>query len=149
MISEIRVTDEDTGGEKGMKMARFDLIPVEAEWALAEHYGKNSTSHGGKYEDNNWRKGYRWSLSYGAMMRHRALFWMGEDIDPDSKSHHCISVAWHAFTLYVFSLFGIGKDDRPKSMRPQAMDAELAQRLHAELNAINAEIKAITEEVAS
>ena len=47
---EVRVVDEKTGGIKGQKLARFDLIPPEVEWALAEHYGRGCL----KYQDRNW-----------------------------------------------------------------------------------------------
>ena len=48
-MKEVRVVDPVTGGEKGAKLARFDLIPPEATWALAEHYGKGCA----KYSDRN------------------------------------------------------------------------------------------------
>ena len=45
------------GVKKESRLARFDLIPPEAEWALAEHYGRNV----GKYEARNWERGTQWS----------------------------------------------------------------------------------------
>ena len=87
-----------TGGEKGVKLERFDLIPPEALGAIARHYGLGSR----KYADNNWRRGYDWSKSYAALQRHANLFWGGEDIDPETGSPHIIAVAWHAITLYTF-----------------------------------------------
>ena len=95
--------NEKTGGKKGAKLARFSLIPIQALWALAEHYGKHV---GHPYDSRNWESGYEWSLSYDALNRHLNQFWGGEDIDqssPDGLSHHMIAVAWHAFALYTFS----------------------------------------------
>ncbi len=63
---EVRIVNETTGGEKGQKLARFDLIPIGPLTRLAEHYGKGAA----KYADRNWELGYDWSLSYGALMRH-------------------------------------------------------------------------------
>src|SRR5690625_7397406 len=62
---EVRVTS-DTGGQKGSKKARFDLIPVVPLWEVAEVYGKGAE----KYEDRNWERGYDWSLSFAALRRH-------------------------------------------------------------------------------
>lgn len=96
---EIRVTSE-TGGEKGQKLARFSLIPLKALTWLAERYGYGAL----KYDDRNWEKGYDWSLSYDAMMRHATAFWSGEDYDPDyPDSPHLAAVAFHAFALMHYS----------------------------------------------
>jgi len=105
---EVRVVDPETGGAKGTKLARFDLLPPDAMWAVAEQYGRGSL----KYEDRNWEKSYSWSLSFAAMMRHAWQFWGGEDIDADSGSPHMAAVAWHALALLTFYLREIGTDDR-------------------------------------
>jgi hypothetical protein len=109
MSDEIRVTDPETGGQKGSKLARFDLIPVEALLALAEHFGKGSL----KYAPHNWMKGYVWSLSYAALQRHANAWWGGENTDKETGSSHMICVAWHALTLYTFEKLYPNKDDRP------------------------------------
>lgn len=103
------VTDPKTGGMKGQKPARFDLIPSPFLWELALVYGKGAE----KYDDDNWRKGYDWRLTYGALLRHLHLFWMGESIDPESGLHHLAHVAWHAATLFTFDEVGLGTDTRP------------------------------------
>ncbi len=109
-VGEVRVTDPDTGGQKGIKQERFDLIPVEPLEDLARVYGYGAT----KYDDHNWRKGYSWSLSFGAMMRHAWAFWRGEDLDPESGLPHMAHVAWHCMTLLWFSQYRKEKDDRRK-----------------------------------
>jgi hypothetical protein len=106
---ETLVVDPDTGGKKGQKRARFDLVPSEALWELAEHYGYGAT----KYDDHNWRKGYAWSLSFAALQRHAWKFWAGEDVDPESGSHHLAAVAFHALALLTFAHTHPEKDDRP------------------------------------
>lgn len=100
MTEEVR-TVSSTGGEKGQKEARYSLIPPEALELVAIHYGRGAK----KYAEHNWRKGYDWSLSYDAMMRHLQAFWMGEDIDEETGSPHLAAVVFHANTLMVF-----GKD---------------------------------------
>lgn len=100
-MTEVRITSS-TGGQKGSKPARFDLIPTLPLTLLAEQYGRGAE----KYEKvnglDNWRNGYEWSLSYAAMQRHLTAFWGGEDIDPDSGMPHLVAAAWHCFTLLEF-----------------------------------------------
>lgn len=105
---EVRVVDPSTGGEKGQKLARFDLIPAGPLWEVARHYGVGAR----KYEDRNWERGYRWSLSFGAMMRHAWLFWRGEDRDPETGTHHMAAVVFHALALIEFTTTHPQLDDR-------------------------------------
>lgn len=107
---EVR-TVSSTGGEKGVKLARFDLIPSEFLWALAEHFGIGAQ----KYDDDNWRRGYEWWKSYGAMQRHLHAWLMGEDIDEETGSNHLIAVAWHACVLFWFAAHHPEFDTRHKT----------------------------------
>lgn len=116
-------TTSSTGGQKGVKLQRFDLIPVGALTRLAEHFGKGAR----KYDDHQWRKGYEWSKGYSAAIRHWTEFWAGYDYDVCSNdpegcsfvtadgeeyipterdtcynhtgSHHLDAAMWHAMTL--------------------------------------------------
>lgn len=112
VTDEVRTTSL-TGGQKGVKPERYDLIPAEALEALARHYGKGAE----KYESHQWRKGYEWSKSFAAMMRHAWKFWRGEDVDPETGTPHIICVAWHAFCLYIFSRDFPEYDDRFKGSK--------------------------------
>lgn len=104
---EVRIVDPKTGGEKGQKLQRYDLIPVEFEEALSEVYGRGAL----KYADRNWEKGYRWSLSVGALRRHLAQWLKGESRDQETGCYHLAQVAWHACALFIFELYGLGTDD--------------------------------------
>ena len=106
--TEVRVKDPSTGGEKGRKLARFGLLPHEALWEIAEHYGVGAS----KYDDHNWRRGFDWSLSYDALQRHLALWWSGEDIDPESGTHHLAAAGFHVLTLLTFVREHPEGDDR-------------------------------------
>jgi len=106
---EVRVTNATTGGEKGTKEARFDLIPIHPLTELARLYGRGAS----KYADRNWERGYDWSLSYAALMRHLTQWWGGEDIDPEMGLSHLASVAWHAFSLAEFERTHPELDTRP------------------------------------
>lgn len=100
-----------TGAEKGVKLARHDLVPVRPLQILAEHYGLGSL----KYDDRNWEKGYEWSKSYASLQRHLLAFWSGEDIDAETGSPHMAAAAWHCFTLLEFMLTHPKYDDRPRA----------------------------------
>jgi hypothetical protein len=125
---EVR-TVSTTGGEKGVKTVRWDLLPFGALDKVAEHFGRGAA----KYADHNWRRGYPWSRSYGAAGRHFSAFIQGEEYDictghegdcrhtdmdgnpftaPESPngptcfnhtgSLHLAAFAWHALVLLEF-----------------------------------------------
>lgn len=98
MSGETRVTDPDTGGEKGQKAEQYSLLPVEALAQVARVYAYGAE----KYSRNNWRLGYEWHLSYDAMQRHLNAFWGGEDTDPESGLPHLAHAVFHALTLLTF-----------------------------------------------
>lgn len=108
-MPEIRTTSS-TGGQKGKKEAAYDLIPVDALRQVAEHYGRGAQ----KYDRNQYRKGYEWSLSYAALQRHANAWWGGEDFDEETGSNHMAAVAWHALTLLTFQDEHPRFDDRYK-----------------------------------
>lgn len=107
---ETRVIDPNTGGEKGSKLARWDLMPFDVLNELAEHFGIGAR----KYEDRNWERGYDWGLSLAALCRHLAAWSGGEDTDPESGDSHLIAVMWHAAALRAFQIRGLGTDTRSK-----------------------------------
>lgn len=106
---EVRIVNESTGGEKGSKPARFDLLPWEELWEVAELYGAGAE----KYAPRNWELGYDWSLSFASLHRHLALFWGGESYDEETKAHHLTSVIFHALALMQFEKTHPELDDRP------------------------------------
>jgi hypothetical protein len=150
-VAEVRTTSS-TGGQKGVKLARFALIPIGPLTELAEHYGVGAS----KYANHQWRDGYEWSKSYDAMMRHATAFWAGYDYDVCSNdpegcshvdlegkpfvavredacfnhtgSHHMVAVAWHAFGLLEFKDSHPGHDDRHKGG-----DVDIAEQVYRDL----------------
>lgn len=108
---EVRMTSS-TGGQKGGKPERHDLIPTGPLRMLAAHYGKGAAKYERVNGRDNWRNGYEWSLSYAAMQRHLAAFWSGEDNDPETGSPHLVAAAWHCFTLLDFMEHYPEFDDR-------------------------------------
>lgn len=132
-MTEVRITDPRTGGEKGSKLARFDLIPADVLLQFAEHYGKGAE----KYEDRNWERGYAWGLSFAAMMRHAWAFWNGEDYDPETGSHHMIAVMFHAAALVRFTEAHPELDDRS----PQGVSSAFITRVLDSLSEESARIE--------
>jgi len=106
--SEVRIVNPVTGAEKGSKDQRFDLVPMRAVAEIAEVYHMGSK----KYSDHNWRKGYNWSLSYGALMRHLVQWQEGEDLDPESGLSHIAHAGWHCLALLTFIREHPELDDR-------------------------------------
>lgn len=109
LTTEKRIINAKTGGEKGQKLARYDLVPGDALWALAEHFGRGAE----KYADRNWEKGTAWSLNFAAAQRHMWEWWGGENIDDETGSSHLIAAAWHMFALFHFMNTRPELDDRP------------------------------------
>ena len=129
MSEEIRTTSS-TGGQKGVKPERFGLLPTEGLNAIARVFGFGAQ----KYDDHNWRKGYEWSKSYDALMRHMTAFWGGETIDPESGLPHLAHAGFHIMVLLTWlETQGEGPsndfDDRwaSTSRRPQPDQAAPAE----------------------
>lgn len=128
-MTEVRTTSS-TGGEKGTKPERYDLIPVEALASVARLYGEGAK----KYAEHNWRRGYEWSKSYAALQRHASEFWKGVDIDPETGEPHMAAVIFHALALITFTEEHPNFDDRyerPGNASDEAL-AELRRRLMVE-----------------
>lgn len=101
------------GGKKNDSgKLRYDLIPAYPLERLTAVY----TMGAQKYGDWNWRKGFKYSRLYAAMMRHIQNWWTGTKIDPDGGQLVLASVAWCAFALMEFDRYGIGIDDRPHNL---------------------------------
>lgn len=110
--NEVRVVSE-TGGEKGSKPVRIDLIPPDA---LAE-VGKVYNFGASKYAAHNYRRGYDFSLSIAALYRHVNAFNAGEDLDPESGLPHLAHAAFHCFAvLQIQKDYGDQFDDRYKGV---------------------------------
>lgn len=113
--NEIRSVSS-TGGEKGVKVFRYDLIPAHPLKMLAKLYGIGSA----KYSERNWERGYEWSKSFAALNRHLWAWWGGERYDPETNIPHLTCVAWHAFALSEFSIAHPEFDDRPTTLERKA-----------------------------
>lgn len=107
-MAEVRVTDPKTGGEKGMKSEMLGFVDPNALLDIARVAGFGAQ----KYAKFNFVKGYDWSLSYNALLRHVLAFLAGEDLDGESGLPHLAHAAWHCLALLTFWRFKRGTDDR-------------------------------------
>lgn len=125
-MSEERITNETTGGQKGKKPEDMALLPFDVlmqDVAPLYHFGAK------KYAAHNWRKGYDWSLSFGAMQRHAAMFWHGEDMDEETECAHLASVIFHASALLYFMRHHRELDDRPPASMGAIIEAAVPEAL--------------------
>ena len=118
------ITTSSTGGQKAGNDIRMSLVPIEI-LDVAELYGKGAK----KYADHNWRKGYEWSKSYDAMMRHAMAWWDGEEFDNGEGGtglEHLTAVIFHALALMYFRKNFPEFDDRFKGPKGLEKLDELA-----------------------
>jgi hypothetical protein len=108
-------------GVKGVKDARYDLIPPEATWYEALVYGVGAR----KYAERNWEMGYEWGKSIAALERHLQMFKAGEDIDPEYGLPHMAHARWHTGVLLTYAARELGIDDRPSGTALTIMQATL------------------------
>lgn len=100
------MAESETGGRKGRKLARHDLLDPGVMDAIARQFGRGAH----KYGDRNYQLGYNWSLSYAAAQRHLNSFWGGEDWDQDpfweleglGTPHHLDAAIFHLMALREF-----------------------------------------------
>ena len=104
------VIDPKTGGQKASKDSQIGFIDPVALYELGKVAGIGIQ----KYSKYNYLKGYDWSLSYNALMRHMEQMWSGEDLDEESGLLHAVHAAWHALALASFQMRDLGTDDRFK-----------------------------------
>lgn len=89
---------------------RFDLLPIEALIELTRVYDMGAI----KYDDNNWRKGMKWSQVYRPIFSHLFKWLSGQTVDSETGCHHLAMVAWNCLTLVTYQIRKIGTDDRVK-----------------------------------
>lgn len=126
-MTEIRTTSA-TGGQKGVKPERHDLIPVKGVAAIARVFGFGAE----KYADHNWRKKYEWGKSIAALQRHLDAFKDGETYDPESGLPHLAHAGFHILVLLTWlEEDGEGVDNPMDDRWPAAMER---MRIQEEIN---------------
>jgi hypothetical protein len=113
---------------------RFDLIPPQPLWDLAEVY----TIGEQKYSARNWEKGLPWGRVFAAVMRHLWAFWNGEDVDEEDGLSHLAHAAWGCFALLEYLRTHRELDDRSVMLDGRIVKG-LAQRDASQQDASQAE----------
>lgn len=90
---------------------QFHLLPSDGISELAKVYMFGAR----KYSAYNWERGMAWSRCFNSLLRHLYAYWDGEERDAETGLHHMAHAAWNALALLVYSLRGIGTDDRKAS----------------------------------
>lgn len=88
---------------------RLELIPFEAveEIAKVMTFGAKT-----KYDDHNWRNGFKYSRLLGAALRHIFLWARGQNTDPESGLSHLAHAGCCILFLITHELEELGEDDR-------------------------------------
>jgi hypothetical protein len=93
------ISESSTGGKKEVKNEQMDLLPLDTLALVSRVYAFGTR----KYAAHNWRKGYEWSKSEAALLRHFTAFVSGEDYDSETQEPHLSSVIFHALALLTWS----------------------------------------------
>ncbi|WP_131823871.1 MULTISPECIES: dATP/dGTP diphosphohydrolase domain-containing protein [Mycobacteroides] len=128
------MSTSSTGGQKAGNDVRPSLFPVQELLEVAELYGKGAK----KYADHNWARGYEWSKSYDAMMRHAMEWWGGEEFDNGeggTGQEHLDAVIFHALALKYFRKHFPEFDDRFKL--PKRVEKKKTQELPRQVEHLN------------
>ena len=87
---------------------RTDLLPVEALLEVSKVLSFGAA----KYEDENWRRGFKWNRLYAAALRHMFAWKMGEDNDDETSINHIAHACCCLLFLLTSQLLNLGEDDR-------------------------------------
>lgn len=101
--------------------ARFNVGKLR--WSLLEYSSLESLVRvlefgAQKYDDENWKKGMKFTQVFNSLMRHLISWRKGEDVDSESGENHLSHVMANAmFLLYYQSSQELSKrfDDRCSS----------------------------------
>lgn len=74
------------------------------QWGALSEVANVGTYGSIKYKDENWRDGLTYKETFGSMMRHAVMWFLGEERDKESGCHHLAHVAWNALAILEFIL---------------------------------------------
>jgi hypothetical protein len=94
---------------------RYDLID---DYAL-EQMAKVLTKGAEKYEEENWRKGMKWSKAEASLKRHLAAYKEGEDFDHETGLYHLSHAMVNLMFMVNYYRTHPEYDDRRKSYLTQ------------------------------
>ena len=112
-VGDINSTEIGSGARYNAGKPDFSLLPL---WTLAEEvavweYGRR------KYAAWNWMKGMMWSIPFACLMRHLALWQMGEELDKESGLPHLAHAMCNLRMLVAYKRVFPQGDDRYKEVK--------------------------------
>lgn len=113
-LNQIQGTQTADGGGLRFNIGKLDLnyCPLSVQVAIASVFSANSQINGGKYPDNNWRRGQKWSIPLSSTKRHYEAFMSGEELDSDSGLPHIWHMLANLSMLTEYSVTFPEGDDR-------------------------------------
>jgi len=93
------------------KDSRPELLPLEALTEVSKVLAFGAR----KYQDNNWRGGFKFTRVLGATFRHLFAWSTGQDKDPETGLSHLAHAACNVLFLLTFEVTKTGEDDRYKT----------------------------------
>lgn len=98
---------DDGGVKHDQGKPMFSLISADAMEELA----KVLTYGASKYQDHNWRKGFKWQRVMDAAYRHLAEYNKGKRVDPETGLSHLAHAMCNIMFLIEFEKNNIGEDN--------------------------------------
>lgn len=86
------------------------MMTLLSPFAL-EEMAKVLTFGSTKYDDNNWRKGLKYTRILSAVMRHLTAYQKGEPLDPESGLSHLAHAACGLMMLIEYEKTNTGEND--------------------------------------
>lgn len=117
-------TNKKVGNKKGRHYTdgknKIHLFPPFAMSEIGKVYTKGAAKHDLKDDDgniielgdNNWRKGWDWSIPLSSLERHLNAFKQRKDFDDETGCYHMAHIAWNAIALLEFYKIYPEGDDR-------------------------------------
>lgn len=108
--SPVSLVNEEVGLHKDDGKPRVEFIRPEFILAMAEHLTKCMPA---KYPDYNWTNGIDFTKLYNSIQRHLLAWYSGQDKDPETNTHHLISMCCNAMFIYMYQQWHMDSfDDR-------------------------------------
>jgi hypothetical protein len=109
-----------TGHKNDDNKPRFDLIPQEALWRVAEVLSYGAAKY--QRDGQNWRHGMLWHRPLAAMYRHMSAWQRGERFDRESGLPHLAHAMASLLFLLTYEETDAPGDDRWKPIKKEPED---------------------------
>lgn len=94
---EVMQVDPKTGGRKGGKLARFDLIPTRAMFAVAQEYAADNLKAD---EESAWGQSQQYGWCFRQLVQELSWWWENNDCDDHYSGDTLALCLMYAMNLY-------------------------------------------------